>query len=456
MSRLPSARTIAVFDCASILAALIGSGLFRDPAAGTIAPLDAAAVASMFVLLWFAVAAHIGVYRVAPQHNILLALRRTLDAWALTWGVGGIVAITTVASHDFSVWIVMGLGCVLLVTGRCLVAATPWLWSQARIRAVVIGTHPTGNEMPRADNEQALHLVGVVPFSTEHTATARLPALGTVPELGRLLVEHDIDVAVVSPSDAAITGEVRAAFRACRDQGVTVHYFPSLLDVDHERVRITWGAGADGIDVAAVTSPRRSLELGIKCAIDYVGASFGVAVLLPVLALCAAGVKLTSRGPVFFRQTRVGAGGRLFECLKFRTMRVGAHTQQELLRASSTQDGPAFKMPADPRVTPIGRLLRKFSLDELPQLFNVLRGEMSLVGPRPPIPTEVDRYEWWQRRRVSVKPGLTCLWQVYGRNRVSFRRWVEMDLFYIDNWSLWMDLKLIAHTFLVVLRGTGM
>jgi lipopolysaccharide/colanic/teichoic acid biosynthesis glycosyltransferase len=175
-----------------------------------------------------------------------------------------------------------------------------------------------------------------------------------------------------------------------------------------------------------------------------------------VFVACAVAVKLTSKGPVLFRQQRVGEGGRLFACLKFRTMRVGAQAQQELLRAASTQDGPAFKMPSDPRVTRVGRILRKFSLDELPQMFNVLLGDMSLVGPRPPIPSEVERYEWWQRRRVSVKPGLTCLWQVYGRNRVSFKRWVEMDLYYIDNWSLWMDLKLIAHTFRVVIRGTGM
>jgi lipopolysaccharide/colanic/teichoic acid biosynthesis glycosyltransferase len=137
-------------------------------------------------------------------------------------------------------------------------------------------------------------------------------------------------------------------------------------------------------------------------------------------------------------------------------MRLGAHAQQELLRGMSTQDGPAFKLPKDPRMTRIGRLLRKFSLDELPQLINVLAGDMSLVGPRPPIPSEVENYSGWQRRRISVKPGLTCVWQVYGRNRVSFKRWVEMDLFYIDNWSLWFDIKLILHTFRAVVGGTGM
>jgi len=187
-----------------------------------------------------------------------------------------------------------------------------------------------------------------------------------------------------------------------------------------------------------------------------IGATVGLVALLPVFAACITAVKLTSRGPIFFRQERIGKNGNVFTCLKFRTMRVGAQAQQELLRAASVQDGPAFKIPDDPRVTSIGRFLRKFSLDELPQLINVLCGDMSLVGPRPPIPSEVENYSWWQRRRISVKPGLTCVWQVWGRNRVSFKRWVEMDLFYIDNWSLWLDFKLIAHTFRAVLKGTGM
>jgi lipopolysaccharide/colanic/teichoic acid biosynthesis glycosyltransferase len=189
---------------------------------------------------------------------------------------------------------------------------------------------------------------------------------------------------------------------------------------------------------------------------DIVGASLGLLLLMPAFVACALAVRLTSRGPVFFPQDRVGRHGEVFRCFKFRTMKVGAQLQQEHLRQSSIQDGPAFKMKDDPRLTPVGSFLRRYSLDELPQLLNVLLGDMSLVGPRPPIPSEVERYTWWQRRRVSVKPGLTCVWQVWGRNRVSFKRWVEMDLYYIDNWSLWLDLKLLAHTVRAVIRGTGM
>jgi exopolysaccharide biosynthesis polyprenyl glycosylphosphotransferase len=455
MLRLPYPATIAALDSLGLFVALACSGLLGGANTGWLFAVDAGAVVAMFVLVWFAIAIHMRVYRVTPEHNLSLAVRRSLEAWAATWGVAGIVALTTVA-HGFSVWFVLAAQTAFLVTIRSLVAVTPRLWAQQSIRAVVIGTHPTGGALPRSDSERGLKVVGVVPFSNEAAIEGGLRTLGNFPELHRVLANERAEVAVVSPSDAAVTGEVRSAFRTCGDLGVTVHYFPSLLDVDSERVRITWGADRPGFDIATMTSPKRALALATKRAFDLVGSSFALLLLAPVFAACAVAVKLTSEGPVFFRQGRVGAGGREFGCLKFRTMRVGAHAQQALLRSSSTQDGPAFKMPDDPRITPVGRLLRKFSLDELPQFVNVLCGEMSLVGPRPPIPSEVERYEWWQRRRVSVKPGLTCLWQVYGRNKVSFKRWVEMDIYYIDNWSLWMDLKLIAHTFHVVMRGTGM
>ncbi len=205
-----------------------------------------------------------------------------------------------------------------------------------------------------------------------------------------------------------------------------------------------------------------STSLVQKCArfakrsCDVLGSTVGIVALLPVLLASALVVKLTSQGPVFFHQERVGKNGRVFACFKFRTMKVGAQALQESLRAQSQQDGPAFKILNDPRITRVGRILRKYSIDELPQLLNVLRGEMSLVGPRPPLPSEVATYTPSQMRRISVKPGLTCIWQVYGRNRVTWKRWVEMDLYYIDHMSLLLDLKLVAQTFRVVLRGTGM
>jgi lipopolysaccharide/colanic/teichoic acid biosynthesis glycosyltransferase len=193
-----------------------------------------------------------------------------------------------------------------------------------------------------------------------------------------------------------------------------------------------------------------------KRSIDLLGSALGIVILLPMLIASMLAIKLTSKGPILFRQPRIGENGNVFICLKFRTMTLGAQDQLHRLRESSTQDGPAFKMPNDPRITPVGHHLRKYSLDELPQLFNVLIGNMSLVGPRPSVPSEVEEYEPWQLRRVTIKPGLTCIWQVWGRNEVSFKRWMEMDLEYIDNWSIWVDLKLIAHTIPAMVKGTGM
>ena len=175
-----------------------------------------------------------------------------------------------------------------------------------------------------------------------------------------------------------------------------------------------------------------------------------------MLLLVAAAIKLSSRGPVLFTQRRCGLNGRHFTLYKFRTMVDRAEERLEEVAHLNEVRGPAFKARRDPRVTPVGRLLRRFSLDEVPQLLNVLVGHMSLVGPRPPLPEEVARYERWQRRRLSMKPGLTGLWQVSGRARLAeVNRWIELDLAYIDHWSLWLDAKILLRTLPAVLSTRG-
>jgi exopolysaccharide biosynthesis polyprenyl glycosylphosphotransferase len=183
----------------------------------------------------------------------------------------------------------------------------------------------------------------------------------------------------------------------------------------------------------------------------------GLCTVLPVIPVAALLVRLTSQGPVLFRQQRSGLHGRPFTMLKFRTMVTNAEQLKQELEQLNEMSGPVFKVTNDPRVTPVGRWLRRYSIDELPQLFNVLRGEMSLVGPRPLPVSEVERFDdTADRRRLSVKPGLTCLWQVSGRNEVcNFKDWVRLDLEYIDNWSLWLDLKILLRTIPAVFRGTG-
>jgi lipopolysaccharide/colanic/teichoic acid biosynthesis glycosyltransferase len=194
-----------------------------------------------------------------------------------------------------------------------------------------------------------------------------------------------------------------------------------------------------------------------KRSLDLVGATAGLIALSPVMLAAAAAIKLTSKGPVFFKQQREGLGGRHFTCFKFRTMVVDAEAQKAALRGISEQDGPAFKLTNDPRTTTVGRYLRKTCIDELPQLLNVLRGEMSLVGPRPLPIEESQQCANWQRRRLEVTPGLTCIWQIDGKSRVPFVEWMRMDIRYIKARNLFQDVKLVVRTMLTVLlhRGSG-
>jgi lipopolysaccharide/colanic/teichoic acid biosynthesis glycosyltransferase len=196
--------------------------------------------------------------------------------------------------------------------------------------------------------------------------------------------------------------------------------------------------------------------IAVKRGLDLVGGALGLVMSIPVLLPAALAIRLSSRGPILFRQRRCGLYGRPFDLYKLRTMVTDAEERKESLLHLNEMSGPVFKIKNDPRVTPVGRWLRRFSIDELPQFWNVLRGDMSLVGPRPALPGEVAHYQTFERRRLSMRPGLTCLWQVGGRSRVrNFEEWVQMDLAYIDRWSLGLDLQVLGRTVLAVVRATG-
>jgi len=194
----------------------------------------------------------------------------------------------------------------------------------------------------------------------------------------------------------------------------------------------------------------------LKRLVDLVLASLGLLILIPVFILTGCIIKLTSPGPIFYAWDVIGCGGRAFRGYKFRSMVQNADTIKPKLLGTNEMKGPVFKMKNDPRITPFGRILRKYSIDELPQLWSVINGDMTLVGPRPAGPLEWAKYEAWQRRKLSVTPGITCLWQVSGRNEINdFNEWVRLDLEYINNWSLWLDFKILFWTLFVVLKGTG-
>ncbi len=192
-----------------------------------------------------------------------------------------------------------------------------------------------------------------------------------------------------------------------------------------------------------------------KRVLDVIGSFVIIVLLSPLLVAIAILVKLTSPGPVIYKQQRVGRGGRTFTFYKFRSMYQDADRRLQEVLAQNEKSGPIFKMKNDPRVTPVGRFLRKYSLDELPQLFNVLKGDMSLVGPRPPLPREVEQYDDRALQRLSVLPGITCLWQICGRSDTSFEEWLELDTLYVENMSFWLDLKILMKTPLSVIRGEG-
>jgi exopolysaccharide biosynthesis polyprenyl glycosylphosphotransferase len=323
--------------------------------------------------------------------------------------------------------------------------------------ALVVGIGPLGrhtglhlcHDQPRPGG-----VLGYLRFADE-PVHSRLPAklLGTTVEIERVLREHVVSEVYIAGNGWSQRDAMQACIRTCERFGIP--FALPVCDFRLDRARpVDADVAKDGyVHYASVRA--RPIQRAMKRAIDVVVSATALLLLAPVLIAAALLVKLTSRGPVLFRQERVGLHARAFHMLKLRSMVMGAEKMRTHLLGKNEQSGPVFKLGRDPRVTPVGRFLRKYSIDELPQLINVLRGEMSIVGPRPPLASEVARYEAWQRRRLSVRPGLTCVWQVSGRNRIAFDEWMYLDMQYIDNWSLAQDVGLIMKTVPVVLTGRG-
>jgi len=249
--------------------------------------------------------------------------------------------------------------------------------------------------------------------------------------------------------------EIHDIVSRAEEQGIIVHMPTDLfrLKVAKEKVQ---HIGSNSL-ITMISGDMYRSALMIKSILDFFAALILIIMFIPVLLAVAAAIKFTSKGPVFFVQPRIGMNKRIFKVIKFRTMIVDAEKKMaEIVHLNERKDGAAFKIKDDPRVTPVGKILRKYSLDELPQLFNVLKGEMSLVGPRPlPIRDYKEFNQDKHRRRFSVKPGITCIWQVSGRDNIPFEEWMEMDMQYIDNWSLWLDMKILLKTVPVCVLGIG-
>ncbi len=275
-----------------------------------------------------------------------------------------------------------------------------------------------------------------------------------IDRLVELMHEHSANAVVMSARHTYF-GQLEHAIEVCEREGVEVWLLADFFKTQVSQTRVDDFYGRPMLVFRR--GPDTSWAAVAKRAIDFVGSTVLLVLASPVMALAAIAIKLTSPGPILFRQERSGLNGRPFVMLKFRSMTTDAEQRKHELEALNEMSGPVFKVTNDPRVTPVGRWMRKYSIDELPQLINVLRGEMSLVGPRPLPVGEVARFDdHAHRRRLSVKPGLTCLWQISGRSEVTdFQEWVRLDLEYIDNWSLWLDLKILLLTVPVVLSGSG-
>jgi exopolysaccharide biosynthesis polyprenyl glycosylphosphotransferase len=272
-------------------------------------------------------------------------------------------------------------------------------------------------------------------------------------KLPELLRNHVVDEVVLTAGRMEDLVKLEPLMLQCQQEGVSMRIHLDFLPTGFSHVYVEHLAHVPLLTFSS--APPFEGGMLLKRAMDFVLAGVALIILSPLFALLALLVAITSPGPVFYRQVRCGLGGRKFSLLKFRSMTQNAEEGLHHLEELNEADGPAFKMRDDPRCTSVGRWMRVFSLDELPQLWNVLWGDMSLVGPRPPLPREVEQYEPWQRKRLRMRPGLTCLWALEGRSQLRFDRWVRLDLLYIDKWSIWLDCKILFKTIPAVLMGKG-
>jgi exopolysaccharide biosynthesis polyprenyl glycosylphosphotransferase len=331
---------------------------------------------------------------------------------------------------------------------------------------LILGSRDAAQELIQIiknQKESIIQVVGCIELSREDvgkTVACDVKVIGTLDDLRDIMLNRVIDeVLITMPLNEIKNSEWYLSF--INTFGITVRIIPYwyirkfMTSHTFHFVKVEQFLSEPALVISR--GQKNQDAMAIKSIMDYVLALFALIITFPLFVIVPCLIKLFSPGPVFYKQIRSGQDGRKFPLYKFRSMVIGAEEQQYTLIELNEADGPAFKIKKDPRIIPyIGKFLRKFGLDELPQFLNVIRGEMSIVGPRPPTPAEVDKYELWQRRRLSMKPGITCIWQIQpGRNDITFNQWMDMDMDYIDHWSLRLDMVLILKTIPAMLLGQG-
>jgi exopolysaccharide biosynthesis polyprenyl glycosylphosphotransferase len=332
------------------------------------------------------------------------------------------------------------------ITGRVLRAAG------YQRRAVLVGTGEHIEDVARAlaAGDEGINVIGFISLSPR--PDNGLISLGTLDDVGEVVLDHRVDEVIIADPEFPEREAVELVDQ-CHQRGVTVRIAPSTMEILVHRAEFVPGQSVPLFELKPPVF--EGFDYALKRTFDLIGSLLLIIVLSPVLLACALAIKLTSRGPIVYRSSRPGIGGAPFSCFKFRTMYRDAHSRQPALEDLNEASGALFKIRDDPRVTPVGRLLRRFSIDELPQLFNVLFGQMSLVGPRPLPQRDYDRLEDWHKKRYLVTPGITGLWQVSGRSDLDFDDLVRLDFLYLERWSVFLDLSILLKTIPAVLSRRG-
>lgn len=323
---------------------------------------------------------------------------------------------------------------------------------------LVVGTGPRAHEFIHLVNrrkEWGLEIVGLI--DEDPALTGQIingyEVLGALDDVADIVHDNVVDEIVFIVPRSWLQ-KIDTIVHFCETEGIRVHIGIDMFDLEFAKAKQT--EFDNFLLLTFERTPIKVWHLFIKALFDVVVSTLLLVLLMPIFLIVAIAIKMTSPGPVFYRQVRCGLKGRRFTLYKFRTMVENAESLLPGLMKKNEMTGPVFKMENDPRITPLGKFLRKFSIDELPQLWNVFKRDMSLVGPRPPLPEEVQQYDSWQRRRLSMRPGITCFWQIEGRNHITdFNEWTNLDLKYIDNWSMILDFKILLRTIPTVLTGIG-
>jgi len=417
------------------------------------------AVISASIWHWFLKA--VGGYKTVQYRSIPRTAATVIIAGALS--AASLLLFLAIADPPLAhyKWIstVFGITVITCLLVRVTAALTSGAAPLSEKRVLIAGTGPAARRLlDHFRNEPieagVIHtVVGCVGSVGGDLTEHGCRLLGRATELEAILMSEVIDAVYIGLSARESFKEIEETLATCERMGIECRFPPDVF-CDATKMAIEWHGTKPFVARRAVNIEAHQLLL--KRIVDVVISAAAIAGLLPVMAAIALAIRLSGKGPVLFVQERFGLHKRVFRMLKFRTMVVDAESLQDALEKNNEASGPVFKMKQDPRVTPLGRFLRKTSLDELPQLFNVLLGDMSLVGPRPLPRRDVSRFEdSWLMRRFSVKPGLTCLWQVNGRSNTSFDHWIAQDLEYIDRWSLRLDLEILVRTVPAVVRGSG-